>query len=505
MTNIFKRLAAAVLVLLLAVSMVACKKEDPNAAAAKKAQKTDAVTVGEHTLSAVELNYFFVDAVSDWYSQNSNYIYYMNFDPKKPLNQQLISETTGETWADSFLETALENIRSTYALYDQAMADETFQLTESEQKALDAVITDMDALIEYYNKLYTSYGYEYPYSNTADYLRSIYGVGATTKNYAEYYRVCTIAAAYYEHYSESLEFDDAALRAYEKDKFGRYSSYSFAVYYVAASAYENADAAKAAADQLVSVRYDDVKAFDEAIAKLPVNAGKDDPTLSTSYDGVLYAKIESSYVKWLAEEGRTRGDMTVIPKEITSGENTTVSGYYVVRFEAADTNEILLKNVRHILIQFEGGTFNSTTGQTTYTDAEKMAAKSEAEKLLMEFRTGAMTELRFSDLANKHSDDGDGTTGGLYEDVYPGQMVSAFNDWCFDPSRNAGDTSLVESEFGWHVMYFVGNTEYTFRDYMITNDLRIETVSAWFDSISKDYKAELVSDELVPMDMVLSK
>ena len=34
-------------------------------------------------------------------------------------------------------------------------------------------------------------------------------------------------------------------------------------------------------------------------------------------------------------------------------------------------------------------------------------------------------------------------------------MVPAFNEWIFDPSRNTGDTAIVETEFGFHIMYFV--------------------------------------------------
>ena len=54
--------------------------------------------------------------------------------------------------------------------------------------------------------------------------------------------------------------------------------------------------------------------------------------------------------------------------------------------------------------------------------------------------SGDATEDSFAALANEKSDDGNGTTGGLYENVYPGQMVSSFNDWCFDESRQTGNT-----------------------------------------------------------------
>ena len=70
------------------------------------------------------------------------------------------------------------------------------------------------------------------------------------------------------------------------------------------------------------------------------------------------------------------------------------------------------------------------------------------------------TEDRFAELAGANTEDtGSKDNGGLYEDVYPGQMVQTFNDWCFDAARKTGDTGLVETEYGFHVMYFVKHTD----------------------------------------------
>ena len=38
-------------------------------------------------------------------------------------------------------------------------------------------------------------------------------------------------------------------------------------------------------------------------------------------------------------------------------------------------------------------------------------------------------------------------------------MVKEFNDWCFDAAREPGDTGLVKTQYGYHVMYFVGKQE----------------------------------------------
>ena len=36
-------------------------------------------------------------------------------------------------------------------------------------------------------------------------------------------------------------------------------------------------------------------------------------------------------------------------------------------------------------------------------------------------------------------------------------MVASFNDWIFDEARKPGDTEIIETDYGYHVMYFVGD------------------------------------------------
>ena len=102
-------------------------------------------------------------------------------------------------------------------------------------------------------------------------------------------------------------------------------------------------------------------------------------------------------------------------------------------------------NVRHILLTSD-----------EWGSAEK--AKAQAEKLLEQWKSGDMTKESFALLALAYSADaGSYYNGGLYENVTEGRMVASFNDWCFDESRQPGDTEIVETTYGYHVMYFVGD------------------------------------------------
>lgn len=115
-------------------------------------------------------------------------------------------------------------------------------------------------------------------------------------------------------------------------------------------------------------------------------------------------------------------------------------------------------DIRHILFQVEGGTTDDE-GNTTYSDADWEACRVKAQAALDAWLAGDATEDSFAALANEQSEDpGSNTAGGLYEDVYEGQMVQPFNDWCFDESRVYGDYGLVQTGYGYHVMFFVNST-----------------------------------------------
>ena len=123
--------------------------------------------------------------------------------------------------------------------------------------------------------------------------------------------------------------------------------------------------------------------------------------------------------------------------------------------EGGMTKEDDFVDVRHILVMAEGGTTDEQ-GKTTYTDEEWAACEKKAQEVLDTWLAGDKTEESFAKLATeKTQDPGSQGTGGLYERVYEGRMVQAFNDWCFDESRKAGDYGLVKTEYGYHVMYFV--------------------------------------------------
>ena len=450
-------------------------------------KNTTALTVGGHELNSVEMNYFFMDAVNNFYGSYGSYAAMFGLDVTKPLNEQFVDEEAGTTWADDFMTTAKDSAASVYAMADAAEAA-GFVLPEADREALESSLSNLDL-----------YAAMYGYGDADAYLKAMYGSGASKESYTAYCEKQALASAYYNQHSQSLTYEDAELRAAEAENFEAYSSYSYNTYYLAASrflsggttdaegktTYSDAEtaasvaAAEEAAKALTGADITDAAALDAAIAALEIN--KDTEAASTYNENTLYSALTAAYKDWLTDSSRKAGDLAYFPS--TSGD--TINGYYVVLFRDSTDNTFALKNVRHILMapthQHEEGEEHAE-GET-YSAEELAEAKAAAEAVLAQWETEGATEEAFAALANEKSADGDGVSGGLYENVYPGQMVKPFEEWCYAEGRKAGDTGIVETEYGYHVMYFVGDSDMTYRDFQIENQLRSADLEAWYTGI----------------------
>ena len=492
-TRLYTVAFVVVLVVLLAIAIfVGVNQTIKNSG--YKERHTVAVQIGDHKLSNAELNYFFIDAVNTFYSNYGSYASMFGLDTSKPLDQQVTDEDSGTTWADDFLESAKETARNVYAMSDAAEAA-GFTLPEDKAAELEQNLNSIDTYA-------TLYGYQ---SGNA-YLKAMYGAGATKEGLREYSTRSSLADAYYASYSDSLTYTDEQIAEKDAEDPKVYNSYSYHSYYMDISKFRvggttDADgnttytdeetaaaeaALRAAAKSLVSDDITTTEELDAAIAALSINEGEESAA-STASTNIRYSSLNSLYQDWVSDSSRKAGDKQVFESTTTGDEGTeSLSGCYVVYFDGSSDNEFKMVNVRHILVKPEHPTDEAEDAHSddeTYSAEEWDAAKATAEEIYDEWKAGEATEDSFAELANEKSDDGDGTTGGLYENVIPGQMVQAFNDWCFDSSRKSGDTGIVKTEYGYHILYFVGLSDITYRTSLIQNDLRTADVAAWQEEL----------------------
>ena len=139
-------------------------------------------------------------------------------------------------------------------------------------------------------------------------------------------------------------------------------------------------------------------------------------------------------------------------------------------------------SVRHILIQP-----TETNEDGSFTDAAWETAKTEAERIYAEWEASDRSEDTFAEMAAQYSVDGSSVNGGLYENVYPGQMVEEFNDWCFDDARQVADYGLVKTRFGYHIMFFSAVGEEIYWPTVVKEDYLNDQAALLVDEICARY------------------
>ena len=156
-------------------------------------------------------------------------------------------------------------------------------------------------------------------------------------------------------------------------------------------------------------------------------------------------------------------------------------------------------DVRHILVTPEETT--AEDGTTTVTEDAWRAAEVKAKAIYEQWQTGEATEESFIKLVPQHSQDpGSAENGGLYEDVYPGQMVEAFDAWCYEDGRKVGDHGIVKTDYGYHIMYFSGEGDYVYWRKSVEDLIINKTVSDQLAAQDAKYPLELDLTKAVILD-----
>ena len=417
-----------------------------------------ALKVNDTEYSAAEVNYEYM-SVFQQYSQYS--MYFGSVLPDDPYTMEEDSEY--KTWGDFYMAQTKEKLQQLTQLCDLAARDGV--VLEDEDTA------ELDQWIDQIKASATSMGKD----DFDAFLAENFGEGVNEQVLRDMGSREILAMKYVQYYQDNLTFSDEELTAaYEADK-DTYDTYRFSYCLVGATqdasvAPDDAamDAAKAKAEDLAA------KAKSQPLE----DAVGDDPDVqvsSTAMDGDSLTQYQVPFESWLKDPARAEGDIEVFEQE--------GFGWFVIVFESRERDNSPTVNVRHILIQAE-----DADGDGKSTDAELAAAKAEIERIKAEYDAGEQTEDAFAELANRYSTDpGSNTNGGLYENVYEGQMVPEFNEFCFDPARKAGDVEIISDEQynGWHLMYFVGTGE-SYTDQVIREKLASEKLQAFADSLTED-------------------
>ena len=452
-----------------------------------------AAKIGDERVTVAKYNFYYMDMYLNTYNQSQSYdsqygagygAMYTGYDSSKtPMEQEYpgtLEDFEGEsaTWADYFRVQSLKYLQ-TYLAYAKLAKEAGMTLDEDE-------LADIDEQVESIRSSAESNDY-----SLNRYLTKIYGKGVNEKLLREVMEERQLAYKYAQQKQEDVEtgVTDAQIEEEYTANPAEYALVTLNGFVVSADTSAIADDAtddeKTAATEAAMA---DAKAKAEGYAA-KVNSAETLLEQAKAYNStateasvkledVTGTTLASSFSQaasdWAYAAERAVGDVTVV--ETSNG--------YAVLYMAVLPHKDMSKpvDVRHILIQFDTTT-DGSSNTVALTSAEKEAYYQQAQAIYNQFLENP-TEENFATLANNNSDDtGSNTNGGLYEDVHVGDMVTAFNDWCFDPNRKPGDSGIIETNYGYHVMYYVGNdNEETWKS-TVRSTLASDALSAFDDEI----------------------
>ncbi len=437
-----------------------------------------AVKIGDERVSLLDFSYYYSTMYNQTNYMNEQYAQYgmsMGFDSSVSPDEQTTTDAEGNeiTWAQQFKTSAAERAQFIIAFYNEAIKAGV-ELDEEKVKEIDETIDN-------YRENASTNGF-----SLNAFLKANFGAGFTEKRFKKQLQMEELAQDFYAQKEEEFKTnisDEEISKLYNQNT----SDYDYIdIHYYKLSA-EKLTAEKDESEKDLKKRQDaeDKKLYDKA-TKL-----YDAITDLESFETVIHDYLEAeSKAEETDEKGTKENAETAEPEAEAEGEehehnhttemkNTTKSSLKSVNAKLADWaydskrvagEKNLIKDgsdafivivdkpaykghsvdVRHCLVKFDAADAENVTAE------EKKAAKEIADTLLKEWESGDKTEASFSKLCTEHSSDtGSAEKGGLYDNIrITDSYVEPFLNWSFDESRKVGDVGIVETTYGYHIMYF---------------------------------------------------
>lgn len=395
-----------------------------------------AVTLDGTDYTVAEMSYYYGSIYQNLLSQYGNYVGIIGLDTSKSLKDQPAWGTGEQSWDEYFKEQGVDTLSFVHAAV--AKANEAgMTLSEDELASYESTIASVKENAAANGHTYKSY------------LAAMFGAYVTPEVYETQLKNTMLADKYAKSVYDGFTYTDDEIQAYYEENKNSYDLVDGA--YISLNAtvaattddegntIEPTEEEQDAANEEAAEKMEELMEMAKSGVELADLAEDESLTLventEMTYSSTLYGE-------WLFAEERKAGDMEILVNEDTNN-------YYLVIFNGRTIDDTpSTYSVRHILI-------DDTSAELAENEEVTDEMIHSAAELVLSMWDG--TEEGFAALAEEHSTDtGSKTNGGLYEDVAQGTMVAEFEDWCYAEGRKVGDTGLVDSDYGTHVMYFVG-------------------------------------------------
>lgn len=434
------------------------------------------------------MTYYLKNQYYNFANQNADYLTMYGLDTQKSLKSQKYGDGT---WFDYFLDLAKNQARETILCAQKSM-ENGYTLTDADKKEIDDSIASFE-------KEAKSYG-----MSITNYYSQVFGAGVKENDVRRAMELTKYATAYYDEFVNSLEFTDNDLQDHFNKNESSYLKADYIKYTVPgadevekkANAKELMDTKTTeellamlekkytdeATNTAISDNIDEGKSEEDAKNLTDEQKTKIKESVESSMAALEYTSYmpenpsENQDLEWVFGNERKVGDKNLYEIEATESTSYSCSIFVVLKTKYFDDYNV--QKVRHIM-------FTESENET------KDGAKAKAEEVLKEYKADAK-EDKFIELAKKYSEDAStAENGGLYEQVTKetGNWPENFTKWAYDENRKAGDVEIIETDSGWHIMYYVGQGDLLWKE-SAKAALKTEKYEAQLSSLENTYKLE---------------
>lgn len=459
----------------------------------------------DQSVTIAEYEYYYMRAYNQVRYQAQYYQYYyqtsngydLSLTPEEQTQTTKDADGNEITWAEKLHEDTLEIIQLHKAYYNEALKM-GLKLTKADEAFIDKQIEDLrdEAKSAGSNSSSSNSENKVTYSLNA-YLRKVYGGSINERFLRKQLKIQVLAQKYLTERTNEIakDYDQKDIDAeYKKDTtaydFVTFRAYTFKTTELTKEENETDDALKARQAKANAEVKKNANDFYNAVTNDATFTAKakelnkdtadynvDKETKYSMLKSTAQSTFSEDAAKWLFDSSTKVGS-----KKLFSDEE---NGKYIVVLALSKPHQEQTVTARHILFQ----TKDQNSGNDL-SEEEIAKKKTQAEDVLKKFNEGDKTEDSFAALANEYNEDtGSSSNGGLYEHIYPGQMVTEFNDWVFDANRKAGDVELVETDYGYHIIYFVAKDGKDYYDSAIRSSKANEDIETETKALQegKDY------------------
>ncbi len=521
-------------------------------------QLAKAVVIDGQSYSMAELTLYYMQMFNNTYQTANSYEsqygegygkMFTGYDISVAPDAQkkTVDDNTTITWDEYFLNEAIDYMATVKRYYALAV-DANLELTDAAKTEIDDAVASFDSIKGDYS--------------VSRFLGRYYGKGVTEKLFREVLEEQQFVTIYQEQRQEELKKNhgaDEINKLYAEDKTA-YDVVAFRWFTIDIESKGEEVSSEAAEEGATGLSTSTTKVYkEEAKAKAFIekvkaesnyteetfkkvvletigekdkdyeNYKKDQATKVDKLDKeTIQTNVNKEAANWLFETDkdgnyvREYGDM----KYFVSSDAKDV--YIIFALDTPYQDNDKSTDVRHILVKFPetttaknaetvSGEDTSDAEETTLvSDKVKAECESEAVSILDTYKnyikenaSGKADENYFAELASKHTDDtGSASNGGLLEGMRnDGQYVAEFEDWAFaegsykGEKREPGATGIIESEYGYHVMYFSKQDE----NPLWYNTILDELVAEDWDKEQTEFEKQFGEDAIERKEFIVKQ